>query len=181
MARERPSYVYFVRRADGEGPVKIGCSQVPEARLKSFMVWSPYRLEIVASIAGDERLEWRFHAKFVDQHSHREWFTPSDELDLVIQAVRDGTFDVESLPPPRRIEARENGNGWTEDVRRTVSWTQRFRWLEHRGVVVPSHVMDAYKNYSWGRYPRRDPADAAIVEEWLADHPRLSEPRRRAA
>jgi hypothetical protein len=78
--------VYFVRRADGEGPVKIGCSQSPLTRLAQLTYWAPYPLVLVASVPGDEQLERRFHAKFAADHSHSEWFQPSQELSRVVAA-----------------------------------------------------------------------------------------------
>ena len=50
--------VYFMRRADGIGPIKIGHSKSPSQRLRSTQIWSPEILEVVASAPGtflDER------------------------------------------------------------------------------------------------------------------------------
>lgn len=104
MRREKPAYVYFARFVGGFGPVKIGCTGWPEFRLAGLMQWSPYPLEISATIPGNEALEWRFHAKFVAQHSHREWFHPSKELDDVIAQVKRGEFDISTLPPALRLQ-----------------------------------------------------------------------------
>ena len=104
MRREVPAYVYFARQLGGFGPVKIGCSGWPERRLVDLMQWSPIPLEIVAKMPGNEALEWRFHARFLDQHSHREWFHPSRQLDETILQVRAGTFDTSTLPAPLRLQ-----------------------------------------------------------------------------
>jgi hypothetical protein len=104
MARPgHPAYVYFVRRADGEGPVKIGCSSHPEVRLTQLMCWAPYPLAIAATLPGNEELEYRFHARFRHLRSHREWFHPAPELDAVIAAIQAGTFDIATLPRPARL------------------------------------------------------------------------------
>ena len=102
MSRSGPCFVYFARRADGEGPVKIGCSKYPENRLSALMAWAPYPLIIVAMTPGDEDLERRLHLKFWGQRSHREWFHPSAALDVLIAQVVDGPFDGDALPRGKR-------------------------------------------------------------------------------
>lgn len=47
---EAPQWVYFLRPVGEEGPVKIGVSEVPENRLRTYMVWSPMILEVAAKI-----------------------------------------------------------------------------------------------------------------------------------
>jgi hypothetical protein len=96
--------VYFIRPIGmPQGPVKIGCSCWPDGRRQTLAAWAPYPLEIIAEIDGSLQIERRFHAKFADQHSHREWFTWSPELQTVIDSVAAGTFDIETLPPPKCV------------------------------------------------------------------------------
>lgn len=45
-------YVYFLRPAGQDGPVKIGCSTAPQSRLEQYMSWAPFPLEIVATVPG---------------------------------------------------------------------------------------------------------------------------------
>lgn len=104
MKRSVPAYVYFARQVGGIGPVKIGCTGLPQSRLENLMQWAPYPLEIAATIPGNEALEWRFHARFIEQHSHKEWFHPSKALDEVIRQVAAGTFDVNTLPSAIRLQ-----------------------------------------------------------------------------
>lgn len=92
------SRVYFIRPIGMAGPVKIGTSRTPDRRLNTFETWSPFPLEIAAAIDGDYRLERRFHNHFAADHTHREWFKWSPQLEMVIQAVKAGTFDVSTLP-----------------------------------------------------------------------------------
>lgn len=92
------TFVYFVRREDDRGPIKIGCSYWPEERLKQLMCWSPYRLAIAATVPGDERLERRFHARFEHLWSHGEWFHVDAELARAVVEIANGTFDLNSLP-----------------------------------------------------------------------------------
>jgi hypothetical protein len=91
--------VYFIRAIDvPQGPVKIGCSGSVRWRLGGLQRCSPYNLEVAATIPGGHDLERRFHALFRDSYLRREWFSWTPELEEVIDEIRDGTFDVETLP-----------------------------------------------------------------------------------
>lgn len=105
--------VYFMRPVGADGPVKIGCSTDPEGRLKTYCGWSPIPLEVVATIPGKWAVEWAFHAKFAHLRSHHEWFTADAELTAVIEAVRAGTFDLATLPEPRRLQTPAQREAWT--------------------------------------------------------------------
>ena len=83
-------YVYFIRPVGQPGPVKIGCSIMPQARLEAYMTWAPHPLEIVAKVPGTCDLERVIHRCFADQHSHREWFYPSKRLTKLIADLRAG-------------------------------------------------------------------------------------------
>lgn len=95
--------VYFLRPIGMEGPVKIGSSDKPERRLREYFVWSPYPLEIAATIDGGLDLERRFHSLFRADRTHHEWFRASPELSAVIAAIRDGRFNTDALPVARSI------------------------------------------------------------------------------
>jgi len=73
-------FVYFIRPAGMLGPIKIGFSEAPTSRLETLAAWSPFRLEIVATIPGSRLLESSIHDCFGDDWSHREWFFPSRRL-----------------------------------------------------------------------------------------------------
>lgn len=62
--------------------------------------WSPFALEIIAEIVGGHNIERRFHALFAASHTRREWFDATPELLAIIEQIRAGEFDIESLPPP---------------------------------------------------------------------------------
>jgi hypothetical protein len=95
--------VYFLRPVGAAGPIKIGCSFSPEARLRTYLTWSPVPLEIAALIrGGGSGLENRLHHHFRAQWLHHEWFAPSEELSAVIDSAAAGTFDVEMLRPRGR-------------------------------------------------------------------------------
>jgi transposase-like protein len=87
--------VYFIRRANGTGPIKIGVSAHLDARLRQLC--SDYRAEfaILASAEGDCLTERNVHLKFA---AHRadvdatrsgasEWFEPVPKLLVFIEKV----------------------------------------------------------------------------------------------
>ncbi len=89
--------VYFLRHADGTGPIKIGCSWSPKARLSQLC--SDYRapLVILADAPGDFTAERNVLLKFaehrVDHPNARgktqcEWFAPAPELLSFIDMVK---------------------------------------------------------------------------------------------
>lgn len=92
------SSVYFMRPIGMVGPVKIGCSGRPEARLHYYNQISPFELEMAATLPGDQRLEGRFHAMFDHLRTHHEWFRVDAELGRVIAEVRAGHFNLSRLP-----------------------------------------------------------------------------------
>lgn len=87
-------HVYFARRKDGTGPVKIGVSRIPEYRI--------YRmsrdLEVIATVPGVDFLERQFHTLLRDWHIGHEWFEASDAVLFVVEQVKAGTFDLSLLP-----------------------------------------------------------------------------------
>lgn len=97
------SYVYFLRPVGKCGPVKIGVSRAPQQRLERYSAWSPYRLEIAATIKGGRELEQRFHSQFSFLHSHGEWFAPDERLTRLIEDIGAGHFDPSQLPEPKRL------------------------------------------------------------------------------
>ena len=95
--------VYFMRPEGFDGPVKIGCTKDLPGRLRSAACWSPFPLEVIATIEGDYDLEHRFHALFAADHDRLEWFRWSNEMSAVVAAINAGNFDAEPLPPPQYI------------------------------------------------------------------------------
>lgn len=88
-------FIYFLRRADGVGPVKIGCSKVPMTRHEQLQAWSPEPLEVVAAVPGRFRDEQRLHRQFDTFRLHGEWFEAAPPvLSAVARAATTG-----ELPP----------------------------------------------------------------------------------
>lgn len=117
----RPSdkgLVYFMRRADGVGPVKIGCSKWPEQRLQSMTQWSPEPLEIVASAEGTFGDERRLHRQFAEFRLHAEWFEAAPP---VLAAVSRAATLGELPPKPAgdrnvRIMAMYSGGNTLQQI-----------------------------------------------------------------
>lgn len=99
--------VYFIKPIGMDGPVKIGCSWSPDRRLKTLETWSPFPLEVVAMLDGGLYMERRFHALFVDDHIHHEWFRYTDALGAVIDAIKSGTFSHSVLPDAAQLPRRK--------------------------------------------------------------------------
>jgi len=103
--------VYFIKPIGMAGPIKIGTSCSPTHRRCDLETWSPFRLEIIATVDGGKELERKFHAYFLHLHEGREWFAAGAELVEAIAALNSGTFDFDvlpngrNLPPVRRIAA----------------------------------------------------------------------------
>ncbi len=91
------SIVYFMRRSDDVGPVKIGSTTAPGRRLSYMMSWSPEPLSIVATTPGDVRKERQFHSLLASHRLHYEWFAPHAEVLSVVDDVAAGRFDFGRL------------------------------------------------------------------------------------
>lgn len=97
MTGKSGNYVYFIKPIGMDGPVKIGCSDIPEARLKALTCWSPFPLEIAVAIPGNMRLEGRLHSTFAQHHSHHEWFLSSPRLRQLIHDLKAGIAVEEAI------------------------------------------------------------------------------------
>lgn len=136
--------VYFIRPKGMDGPVKIGCSASPDGRRKSLEQWSPFPLEIVAEMEGGFWLEKRLHWHFHQSRLHGEWFSATDKLLLVIQSIRDGSFDAAALPTERPAEHQRRAQ--PSYVGKQSALTRRVNLEEYYGKIrCPIPVWDAYK------------------------------------
>lgn len=113
-------FVYFLRPIGHAGPIKIGTSWGPGARLIELMRWSPLPLEIVITIPGDEKLERAIHNRFANAHDHSEWFKATPGLLLFIDDLQRG------IPPHDATDlTRPTGNvlGLTQAATRRINGT----------------------------------------------------------
>jgi hypothetical protein len=87
--------VYFLKPVGMAGPIKIGCSCVPEERLSVLAAWSPIDLELIGSVVGTFQDERWLHRCFADAHHRREWFLATPKLVAAIDAILSaGTVDA---------------------------------------------------------------------------------------
>lgn len=78
--------IYFIQ-ADKGGPIKIGYSGKPFARLNLLQVSQHVELKMVALIEGDRKLEGDLHQQFGKHHLRGEWFNPGPELLKYLSAL----------------------------------------------------------------------------------------------
>lgn len=73
-------FVYFVQ-GKKTGLVKIGYSvRYPSSRIDELRSASPDKLILLGTAPGSRTAEAHLHNMFADDHSHAEWFKPSDRL-----------------------------------------------------------------------------------------------------
>ena len=88
LRRAAPSYwslgklaepeVYFIQAECG--PIKIGISVTPAARLHLMQAASPSRLTLLATVPGGKPVERRYHQRFAAFRLHGEWFEPAPAI-----------------------------------------------------------------------------------------------------
>lgn len=88
--------VYFIQSGN-DGPVKIGVSDDPLARVKKLQTGSPAPLNLLAVIPGGIEKERELHAMFAKFRTDREWFQPAFEIFAFIA----------NLTPDNRLEIEE--------------------------------------------------------------------------
>lgn len=73
-------FVYFIRASSG--PIKIGSSLDPRARLRALQIGSPVRLRLMAVVpcSPAQVQEMELHRRFGALRSHGEWFRPGRTL-----------------------------------------------------------------------------------------------------
>jgi DNA-binding CsgD family transcriptional regulator len=166
------SAVYFVRRRDGTGPIKIGMSSQVERRIKQLEIDHKVKLTVLAQAEGGFRDELRMHHMLADHRLEGEWFAPSAAvLSVIDQITRDG-----ALPPPTEqdrdaiIERRYLGGETLQQIADDLGLTrERVRQLlrsngvpslghrpPHKRAAAPisdfeREVADLYATGEWSR------------------------------
>jgi len=80
--------VYFIQQGES-GPIKIGFSKDPAARLKTLQASSPHPLRLLRTIHGERPREQSIHSKFRRHRLSGEWFAPVPELLEYIATARE--------------------------------------------------------------------------------------------
>jgi hypothetical protein len=141
-SKSEPVWSVYFLQAVGNGPIKIGCTFDIAKRMMTIQAWCPFKLELKASIEGDELLEKILHQKFSGYRMHGEWFEPHDELMRVMKSLNeDDGFpdDVADMIDAAREEYwatkdkkaeklktyKPSGKKWTEERRRKFSASRK--------------------------------------------------------
>lgn len=114
------SLIYFLRPVGMVGPIKIGSSWKPADRMRTFMAWSPFPLEVITTTAGGVQLERNIHNCFADAHSHSEWFHPVPRLLKAIEDIKAGMPVAEAIDLNNQ---RGNVLGRTQRMTRAANGT----------------------------------------------------------
>lgn len=120
--------VYFLRRIDGIGPIKIGCSDWPAARAKQIGIDLKARFVILAEAPGGNTAERNVHLKFASlrvtpedlpQRNYScgcptEWFEPSPKLlSFIAKVQRTGKLPLSPSDCREKVMARRYRAGET--------------------------------------------------------------------
>ena len=128
--RSRTTFVYFIKPIGLDGPIKIGCSYIPDNRLINLTIWSPFRLELIGSVLGTPKDERFLHRCFAHWHSHGEWFHPVPGL---MDAVRN---ILEKGIPYAREHLKETGDPrareFSADTRAKMSASMSQYWARRK-------------------------------------------------
>jgi hypothetical protein len=174
------SYVYFIRPVGHEGPVKIGCSATPLRRLSQLMSWSPYVLEVAATVPGDRELEQNIHRCFGDLESHREWFRPHPRLTTLITKLQAGVPLREALDLSEHHGPKmsKKALAWAKnpDARLRCVYAHKIGWAAKKIAgrwASPPDAIDAIMRRWSGGYGRFDvvrptPAEFARLDAFIA-------------
>lgn len=88
--------VYFIQRG-GDGPIKIGFSKNPTARLAQLQASVPEPLRLLAveyDLWGGKSLEQRLHKRFKEHRLSGEWFSPAPAILAHVAALRGSIREV---------------------------------------------------------------------------------------
>lgn len=132
--------IYFIRPVGMAGPIKIGCAGVPEERVKMLATWSPFPLEVVASVPGGFLLEKNIHECFADAHSHREWFLPIPRLVEAVAKLAAGVPLDEAINLDGRVGSlarkKYDTSSWTAARRVAQSIISKLYWAGRRAAKL---------------------------------------------
>jgi hypothetical protein len=81
--KDMGSWVYFIQAGEA-GPIKIGKSDDPVARLRSLQTAHHQRLILLGTVRGGEPLEKELHRLHEKDRLLGEWFRPSFEVIFMV-------------------------------------------------------------------------------------------------
>jgi len=93
LERSKVPLVYFI--TSEAGPIKIGLSECPQARVHHMQSHSPSKLTLAAIDEGGRERERHYHERFAMHRLHGEWFSPaSDILETIASLNQQGVADA---------------------------------------------------------------------------------------
>ncbi|RLC17902.1 MAG: hypothetical protein DRI57_09140 [Deltaproteobacteria bacterium] len=82
--------IYFIQLGT-DGPIKIGTSENPQARLAQLQTSNPEKLHLLGTMTGNNSMETKLHQTFSPFRLEGEWFSPASELLKFISENADAT------------------------------------------------------------------------------------------
>lgn len=174
MSQKR-RHVYFIKPIGMDGPIKIGISNVPQSRLYSLTLWSPWPLEIIGSVVGAAEDETYLHDCFADHHLHHEWFASSHKLREAIQAIiHAGTVDAIRGETDRvgNIRLKRKRVEWSPEARLRASYNARISHVPTRAQNLlgfrcqnPDDVKSILCRWDEGQRP--SPDEFSILDDHI--------------
>ena len=134
--------LYFIRSGNC---VKIGVSERPWQRLADLQTAHHERLEMLAIMPGGYEEERQLHRRFSEYHQLREWFRDNDELQQLVQGIRQVYPDLQTPPrppAPENVPQAPLVHFDHEAVERTYEHLSDFR--QSGGVVEVFEYPDKY-------------------------------------
>lgn len=89
-------FIYFVSPVGG-GPIKVGSTSRPKARLAGLSGWSFLELEMVAKTEGKRSVEKAIRELCLGHVIRGEWYEPCETLLEIIEHVKTTGFLPESI------------------------------------------------------------------------------------
>lgn len=77
-------YVYFIQAEDG--PIKIGTTREPEARLRHFQAHNAHEVYFLGVFPSTARHERLLHSRLCRHRIRGEWYEPHDDVYDAIEA-----------------------------------------------------------------------------------------------
>ena len=85
--------IYFIQ-VENNGPIKIENAKKPEQRLKTLQIGNPKKLNLIAVIPGDPRLESKIHRDLKGFRRSGEWFNPTTEVLDYIRNIQFAEYEM---------------------------------------------------------------------------------------
>lgn len=169
------SFVYFIKPVGLDGPIKIGCSGNVTSRLATLMSWSPFPLEVVATIPGSFDLEQNIQDCFLDCLRHGEWFNAEPRLVDAIAKIADGVpvenaIDLSDRRGNIRRGKHKGAAAWSAQTKQYMRVFHRLRHASAkigRGNYSPPPPLDAILDASRVRALTED--EWGTISAYVAD------------